>query len=268
MSTGSGLDAVDPRYRRLHDRAQEVLGADPRVLDVRLTGSVGAGTADRWSDLDLQVITEPEHHDDVVATWPTWLAAITPTVFARTPLAPFIVNAVTDEGLTLDVAVYAGSPPPEFRPPVDFAVGMLSGQRFTDVGAALEYAVEEQLRGLAGPFVSLLQRDEHVRHLTGVPHLLGLLTTVFLAESGAPPPGKHWNRTFTEEQLAAVAALPPLRATRHDITAFGLGLAELLVTRARPLYDRYGLTWPAPLAAVTAKRLHDVLGIDTGDWLR
>ena len=84
---------------------------------------------------------------------------------------------------------------------------MLSATKFDDVGAALEYAVAEQLRGLAGPFITFLQREEHLRHLTGVPHLLGLLTTVFLAETGEPPPGKHWNDTYTDEQRAAVAAL-------------------------------------------------------------
>ena len=111
---------------------------------------------------------------------------------------------------------------------------------FADLADALEYAVLEQLRGLTGPFISLLQRDEHLRHLTGVPHLLGLLTTVFLAETGVPP-GKHWNRTFTEEQRAAVAASPPVSATREGVVAFGLGLAELVVTRARPLSPAYEL---------------------------
>jgi hypothetical protein len=48
----------------------------------------------------------------------------------------------------------------------------------------------------------------HLKHLTGVPHVLGLLTTVFLAETGTPPPGKIWNQAYTEEQRAAVAALP------------------------------------------------------------
>jgi hypothetical protein len=127
--------------------------------------------------------------------------------------------------------------------------------------------VAEQLRGLAGPFVSLLGRGEHVRHLTGVPHLLGLLTTVFLAETGAPPPGKHWNRTFTDEQLAAVAALPPVSATREGIVSFGLGLAELLVGRARPLFPRYGLDWPCELAAVAAGRVRETLGLDLSGWL-
>ena len=262
-----GLEALDPRYRSLYDRARSVLDADARVQRVELSGSVGTNTADRWSDLDLQVIAHPDRYDELLADWRTWLAAITPTVFARTPIAPFVINAVTDEGLTLDVAVYAGEPPTLPPPSKAYAVGVLAANRYADVADALEYAVAEQLRGLAGPFVSLLQRDEHVRHLTGVPHLLGLLTTVFLAETGAAPPGKHWNRTFTEEQRTAVAALPPVSATREGITAFGLGLAELLVTRARPLFATYGRAWPADLAAVAAARLADTLGVDTSAWL-
>ena len=120
---------------------------------------------------------------------------------------------------------------------------------------------------MAGPFISLVKRDEHMRHLTGVPHLLGLLTTVFLAETGAPPPGKHWNRTFTDEQRAAVAALPPASATRDGIVSFGLALAELLVRRARPLYPRYELAWPSEFAGVVARRVDEQLGIDVSAWL-
>jgi hypothetical protein len=261
-----GLDVIDRRYRHLYVRAMAVLGGDERVAAVELSGSVGAGTADAWSDLDLQIVARPDRHDELLRDWPAWLAEITPTVFARTPIAPFIINTVTPDGLTFDLAVWA-APPRPFSPPTQYVVGMLSGQRFDSVGDALDYAVAEQLRGLAGPFVSLLQRDEHLRHLSGVPHLLGLVTTVFLAETGAPPPGKHWNRTFTEEQRAAVASLPPLSATRDGIINFGIGVAELLVTRARPLYPRYGLEWPASLAAVTATRLREQLGLETARWL-
>lgn len=261
-----GLDVVDPRYRLLYERALSVLNSDPRVLGVELAGSIAAGTADKWSDLDLHVVTQAEDHDAFLADWPSWLAAITPTVFARTPIAPFIINTVTADGLTCDIAVFAGAgPAPVTRSA--YVVGGLSSRGFGTVGEALEYAVAEQLRGLAGPFISLIEREEHLRHLAGVPHLLGLLTTVFLAETGAAPPGKHWNRTFTEEQRAAVAALPPARATRDDIVAFGLGLADLLITRARPLYPRFDLTWPGDLASAAAARLHDCLGVDTRAWL-
>jgi len=262
-----GLEAIDGRFRRLYERAVDVLGADDRVSSVELGGSVGAGTADEWSDLDLTVATDPERHEAFVDDWPNWLAEITPTVFARTPIAPFIVNAVTDEGLTLDVAIWPGAAPEWPGPPHVYTVGLMSSTKYSHVGPALEWAVAEQLRGLTGPFISLLQRDEHLRHLTGIPHLVGLLTTVFLAETGAIPPGKHWNGTYTEEQRAAVSGLPAVRASYDDILLFGLALAELLLTRARPLFHRYDLVWPAELAHVTARRLLETLGVDVTDWL-
>jgi predicted nucleotidyltransferase len=263
----TGFDAVDPRFRGLYDRARQVLEADPRVKALEVAGSIGSGTADPWSDLDIVVVTEAEHHDAFLADRDAWLAAITPTVFARTPIAPFIINTITDEGLTFDISVWADAVPEWPTPAVRYSVGLLSSTSFDDIGAALEYAVAEQLRGMAGPFISLLQRDEHLRHLTGVPHLLGLLTTVFLAESGAVPPGKHWNGTYTGEQREAVAALPPVSATREGLQSFGLGLAELVVTRARTLFPRYDLEWPAALASVTATRLQEQLGVTTTAWL-
>jgi Nucleotidyltransferase domain len=260
-----GIDVIDPRYRVLLERVNEVLGGDNRVRSVTAGGSVGAGTADQWSDLDLTIVTDPARHDEFVSDWPHWLERITPTVFARTPIAPFIVNTITDQGLTLDLVVWSGEAP-AYRPRTGYPVGF-SSTRFGSIRDALDYAVAEQLRGLAGPFISLIHRGEHLRHLTGLPHVLGLLTTVFLAETGEAPPAKTWNQTYTEEQRGAVAALPAVRATRDDLIAFDLAVANLIVDRARPLFGRLGLDWPAGLARVAAARVRDELGIETSDWL-
>jgi hypothetical protein len=261
-----GIEAVDPRYQPLLARAQLVLGEDNRIRSVGAGGSVGAGTADRWSDLDLVIVTDPEHHADFLSEWPVWVGRITPTVFARTPIAPFIVNTVTEDGLTVDFVTWSGAAP-VLRPPTGYAVGMMSSTRFDDIRDALEYAVAEQLRGLAGPFISLIKRGEHLKHLTGVPHVLGLLTTVFLAETGQAPPTKLWNPAYTDEQLRAVAMLPSVRATADDLTAFGLGVARLIVERGRPLFPHHDLVWPAGLARVAAARIRDNLGVDTTEWL-
>ncbi len=267
-SSPGGLEVVDHRYGDLYRRTQQVLGADPRVKALELSGSVARGTADQWSDLDLKIITTPEGFESFLTDWKVWVARITPTVFARRPIAPFIINTLTTEGLTLDMAVYSGEAPPEYTGPARYTVGLLSSRQFEDLGDALEYAVEEQLRGLAGPFIALIQRDEHMRHLTGVPHILGLLTTVFLAETGSPPLAKQWNRSFSVEQRDAVATLPPVSATRDGVLSFGLALAELLVvTRARPLYTRYDRQWPKGLAKVSADRLEGELGLAVRGWL-
>ena len=50
-----------PRYteadrQSILDRAVELLKADPRVEAAAITGSLGSGTADRWSDFDLDAI--------------------------------------------------------------------------------------------------------------------------------------------------------------------------------------------------------------------
>jgi hypothetical protein len=260
-----GIDVIDPRYRVLFERAGQVLSDDHRVRSVGVGGSVGAGTADQWSDLDLAIVTEPEHHGEFISDWPNWLKRITPTVFARTPIASFIINTVTDEGLTLDLVIWSGEAP-AYRPPAGYPVGFAS-TRFDNIRDALEYAVAEQLRCLAGPFISLIQRGEHLRHLTGIPHVLGLFTTVFLAETGETPPTKVWNQTYTEEQRDAVAALPAVRATRDDLIAFNLAIANLIVDRARPLFQQHDLDWPTDLARVAAARIRDKLGIETADWL-
>jgi hypothetical protein len=45
-----------------------------------------------------------------------------------------------------------------------------------------------------------------------------------------------------------------------------MGLAELLITRARPLFPRYDLAWPSDLARVTARRVQEQLGLDISSW--
>lgn len=261
-----GIDAIDARYSKIVDRAHEVLGSDDRVRSVEVRGSVATGSADAWSDLDLAVIAEPDGYDELLADWPRWLGDITPTVFARTPIAPMIINAITVDGLVLDVVVHRGELF-EFPAPTEHTVG-LGGPRFADLGDALEHAVVEQLRSLAGPFVSCIGRGDHIRAMLGVPHLLGLLTTVFLAETGGAPPGKRMNESFTAEQLETLAALPPVAANRESSIAFTLAAAETMLGRARVLFPRYELEWPAPLAAATASRLAEALDIDASAWLR
>ena len=235
-----------------------MLRSDPRVADVVVHGSIGRGEADAYSDLDITVFTVPEHQAEFVGDWPAWLAQITPTVFARTPIAPFVLNTVTAEGLTLDLLIVPAGTPPYARP-AGFAVGMLSGARYTEPAAALDYAVAECLRGLAGPFRSFLERGEHVTHMTGCAHILGLLTTVMLIETGSDPATvKRVSAALNDEQRTALEALPALRPTRDDIAAFGLAVAGETLRRARPLFVTYELEWPAALEVVARRRVTEM----------
>ena len=79
--------------------------------------------------LDLHAVTRPDDHEAFLADSPRWLAAITPTVFARTPIAPFIINAVTDYRPHPRPRRPRGDGPPPGRPADRYVVGMLSNTR-------------------------------------------------------------------------------------------------------------------------------------------
>lgn len=267
MTKEPDLSAVDPRYHSLYERAIDVLEADERVVRVEIHGSLANGTADEWSDLDLKVIVHDLAVTPFLAECRDWMERITPTVLLDRPLAPFIINAVTTHGLTFDVSVWAESSP-DWTPPAGFGVGMMSGRRFTEYGPAVEYAVQERLRCLAGPGIRFLKRGDHLGHLGGLGHTLGLLTTVLLAETGVVPDDpRHPERYLTAEQRVVIEALPPVTATYDSLLAFELALAEQTLTRARPLFDKFGLAWPSALERVAARNLKRHLGVNV-DWLQ
>jgi predicted nucleotidyltransferase len=256
---------VDARYRGLYTRACEVFGADDRVVRVEVSGSIADGTADEWSDLDLKVIVRDASVGPFLDDWREWMDKITPTVLLDRPIAPFIVNAVTDEGLTFDVSVWTESAP-EWTPPPGFTVGFVSGRRFDNHADAVAYAVEERLRGLAGPGIRLAKRGDFVLHLATLGHTIGLLMEVLLAEIDAVPDDpRHPERSLTDEQRAVFTSLPPVSAT-ESLVNFEMALARETLTRARPLFDRFGLEWPTALEAVAARNVRDHLGLEF-DWL-
>ena len=259
----SGFAVVDPRYEALYARACEVFGADPRVVRVEVHGSIADGTADAWSDLDLKVIVRDAEFGSVLDEWRAWMDAITPTVLLDRPIANFIINAVTADGLTFDVSVWRESTP-EWTQPAGFGVGLLSGKRYNDYPAAVAYAVQERLRCLAGPGIRFVKRGDAVAHLAGIGHTMSLLMTVLLAETGViPADSRHPERALTDDQRAVFASLPPVGATPDSLLAFELALAEATLTRARPLLS----DWPTALESVAAKNLREHLGV-TVDWLR
>jgi predicted nucleotidyltransferase len=260
-----GLDAVDPRYAALYDRARDVFVADPRLLRVELHGSVATNTADQWSDLDLKVIVGDEDHKAVVEEWESFLDAITPTVFKARPIAPFVINTVTADGLTFDVSFWPESMP-EFPLPTGLGVGLLSGQRFHDYPSAVTYAVQESLRGMSGPLPKFLHRGEHVAHFSGLGHSLSLLQAVLLAEQDAPINARKPATELSPSALAVIEALPAVTPTFDDLLAFELAIGEGVITIGRKLFADYGLTWPSAFEAVAARSLRDKLGV-TVDWL-
>jgi len=69
---------VDPSLRPLLDRFEAAVLPDPSVLGVLYTGSLGRGTADRFSDLDLEVWLADDAFADLPAKTGDLLAVLGP----------------------------------------------------------------------------------------------------------------------------------------------------------------------------------------------
>ena len=119
------------------ERAVELLQADERVLAVLLTGSLGRGTDDRWSDIDMLALTRTEAESAALTTdweslayreWP--VAHHYANEFGTTLVRGFLLR----EGLLLDMG---------FAPIDDFEAWAptrvlfdRSGGRVTEIAAA------------------------------------------------------------------------------------------------------------------------------------
>ncbi len=98
LSTSPDLAPDSPQFR-LIESARAMLATDSRVASAWIGGSVAAGTADRWSDVDLRLAVAESDLPAVMAAMPDSLAAIHPALgwFSR-PVRGGHLIVVTFEG--------------------------------------------------------------------------------------------------------------------------------------------------------------------------
>lgn len=233
--------------------------ADPRVRAAWLAGSYGKGIADRWSDVDAHLLIDPAHSDDFKAGAQAWLEALRPLVLYRLMFGGQMVNAMTDEGMRLDVWLHSG----ETSEVVEGHIRVLYAQDDTltwkpnpgselsqaEAAAELERAIPEFWRCVAMLPVAL-GRDEKLIGAAGNFLILLLLTDVFALASGIrkdrgvkalngflPP---HYR------QLAEEATFLP-ELTREELARFQLRLARLMQEHGPAICAQWGVEYPQAL---------------------
>jgi hypothetical protein len=118
------------------ERIVDELANDERIEAAVITGSLGAGRADRWSDIDLTgVVSVSASVDDVVADWMA-------TMYAEWPVAHHYENAfgstevrgfLLADGMVVDLA---------FTPAADFSVWAPVAVAFDRTGTATTAAAK------------------------------------------------------------------------------------------------------------------------------
>lgn len=94
--------------QELLDLLQNAVNTDSRIGAAWLEGSFGRGNADRYSDIDLHLLLDESVIDSFRAGAEGWLAALRPLALYRLMFGGSMINALTRDGLRLDIWLHAG----------------------------------------------------------------------------------------------------------------------------------------------------------------
>lgn len=257
----------DALIRRIGDR----LRADDRVRAAWLSGSLGRGTADEYSDVDVWAVASPEDRDALAADWPELSASIAPTVLSRQVGNMPVFTAVTEEWLRFDLVV--GTPeevPTRTRTTLTLMFDKdgldarlrESGEPRSPDPRRVSELVTEFFRVL-GLLPVVLGREEYALAVSGGGLLRTMLIQLMLEDVAVEDRGGalHLASLLPPERMRAIDGLPPMSATRESAIAVNLAVAAEFLPLARDLTERTGGEWPLRLETACLAHLERSLGL-------
>jgi hypothetical protein len=246
--------------------------ADDRIKAAWLEGSFGRGNADRYSDLDVHLLLAHDHVEAFRANTEAWLSTIKPLVLFNVLFDGMLANALTANGLRLDLVLHGGDTITlvenkaciladkaqyvhleQSTPPVasDPNVQMLAQQ------------TKEFWRCIA-LLPSVVGRDELITGLMGLTVEVNLLVDVLLAGYGiARDRGvKNLNQFLPPDiRQALEAALWMDGLSTMSLAQAHLDLAQMMRQHGPIIATKHGYVYPADLEAAVLRYVHDELAL-------
>ncbi|SEJ67446.1 hypothetical protein SAMN04488058_1147 [Deinococcus reticulitermitis] len=229
---------------------------DPRLRAVWLEGSLGRGNADRYSDVDLHVLLGEDDAQAMQAEWEGWLSGFRPLVLFNLHFGGAMINALTVDGLRIDLWPHAG----DAVSPAARRVKVLHAQpgRLTlDSEDPEPQASQERALAVIREFwrcISLVPavigRQENLVGLQGLAVELGLVTELLMLSEGVVRDRgvKHLNPYLPSgirQQLEQ--SILPGTLTPSELTAAHLRLAEMMQIHGPLAAERLGFNYPQEL---------------------
>ena len=268
----------------LIDRARAVLSSDERVLAAYLVGGFAVGTADAWSDVDLQVIVADEATDDLKTSWPTLVGQMAETAHIR----PFGFGiggiCITPEWLHFDVVFHPVSSIDarniQGMVPLLDKAGLLPAhpvpRPFRQGDPFFPEAAVDMFLYMLGNMVTVVGRNDPVPATNGVIMVRDIaLVGLLLAERGWAttrehtvgnpfPFTKRLRSYLTDEQNMLLASLPPLEPTVDSAIGGYLAMARIFLPRGRRLAAQTDQPWPEAYERASVSYFERSLGVVIG----
>lgn len=243
---------------------------DPQVLAAWVGGSLARGTADDWSDIDLHLLVAQA--EQFCSGIRSWFERTAPVVLAEEiPDVPGGFVFVTPAWVHVDVIVHDRR---------DFCQEGLPARVLLDrAGLVREIpAADEQMLGdpylpldqvrlylyFMGVTVTVVHRGEWLALAQGAAGFRdSLLIPLMLAENGVRKTdgAKRLNRYLTEEQVAALQAIPPIGTDPEQLMKAHVAIAREYLSRGHRLAGALGEAWPSDLEQASVDLWRRELGI-------
>jgi predicted nucleotidyltransferase len=266
------LQRMAPGYGELLDALRERLSRDGDVGALFVTGSAATGEADRYSDLDLLVVTRADHAQVVAGGLLAVLEELAPVVMARWTKPLSVLSTVMEDWRRVDVvvldvaAVHGGAPGPALRIFDELGIGELPARRYVPSPERLSEQIELFLRALG-----LLVRDLHRGDLRllclAAEFLVDELVSLMFdeIEQLRHPTAKGTSRQLPPCALDELSGIPVAQPQAQSLIDAHLAIAAAYLPRARALASRRGVRWPLEMEDATRRYLKRELAVNLPD---
>lgn len=231
------------------------VAADERITAAWLEGSFGRGTPDRYSDLDFHFLLASDTLHHFQATSDSWLSTIQPLVLFTLLFDGRMVNALTRDGLRIDIWLHTEEPPGLDPSKVHILINKgdaLAVVRGTPAvhPLALAQALERQTKEFWRCITllpSVVGRNELITGCLGLGVEAQLLTDIILSGYGIVRDRgvKHLNQFLpTEVRQSLETALSMQGLSPASLTQAHLGLARIMQHHGRSVAEKHRYPYP------------------------
>lgn len=258
--------------RALIEGIQKLLRSEPRIGAAYLSGSLGKGQGDAFSDVDILAIVPDGVSAAVSADLARRLAEIANPVLVNSLFGGRVLNVVTEEWQRFDISFAeaketgfhdAGALKELFNRS-DYVLTAKPQVPYQTTPATVRKLVDEFLR-VSGLAVVGAGRREYVLMLWGNQLLRQMAMDLMLEENGVSPAARggalHRNPFLTDEQRAELESVPPMAANRESVLAAQAYLMSVFLPRAKRLAQAIGMEWPTAFEAATRRHLEKEIGL-------
>jgi len=258
--------------QRLIDSINLALSRDSRIKSAWLAGSLGRGSGDAFSDVDIAVVVADADLQAALNSYRENASSIAHVVQINL-VRGRVLNCITTDWDRFDLTFmkpgeFAGRP---FEPMMAL-FNRETPERETPPASAYEPSADRVLE-IVNEFIrvlGLLQvgigREEYVLLEDGIGLLRRMTVDLMIEKNGIAPSARggalHLRRLLTPEQHALLSALPPVSATRESALAGHQALARLLLPLARDMAARAGAIWPSAFEEATRRHLARTIGLE------